>query len=624
VCDSRDEARALAYAEGAAGGGGGRGGNRAGRSGAAAAPADNALSAAAERVAGRHKVVAVDGTLFRPNGVFTGGSTAASDARAGRWDERALEQLKGEREAARRELSESADPRPMQQQAQALAVEISALEDKATYSEAEARTGAERAEAARGEAVSLEREAATREESIPPLERAVSERSARLQTLSTRINEVADRVFGDFSRRVGVASIREFEETTVKAAERLDAQKRELEGQAARSRAQIEFERAHDHAGALARAERALRSDEAALESARAQAAEAEREAAALEEAAAEARREAEALSGRASEAEAELRTFRERAQGHEREAARLRRAAEAAREALEQERARARDVLSAAALERLKLPRLDGREEEEGEEEGEEGGAAAGGSGGDAEMAEARPPARRRSRRGSGDDEEEDEDAMEVDGGGKGKKKKSKGGGGDDDEQQEEQQEEGDGDNDDPGAALDFALLQRKHTQPSSRQPSERAAVDRQLRDIAQALAQALERSSPNLKAIEQYDKLKEREAEAAASLEAARRDAQRAARLFAEVRHRRRAAYEACFKHVRDAIDGVYRRLTTSRAHPMGGTAYLSLDNVSGCVWGGRRLMPPVAGAGDALFTPQTSHLPRPPPTLTPTTQT
>lgn len=59
MCDSVDEARALAYS------------------------ADE-----------RHKVVAADGTMISKNGFMTGGLTGNESARASRWNDSALEGLK--------------------------------------------------------------------------------------------------------------------------------------------------------------------------------------------------------------------------------------------------------------------------------------------------------------------------------------------------------------------------------------------------------------------------------------------------------------------------------------------------------------------------------------------------
>jgi chromosome segregation ATPase len=52
----------------------------------------------------RVKVVSRDGTLFKPNGNFTGGRSTDEDARSGRWDAARLEELKAKRDELREQI----------------------------------------------------------------------------------------------------------------------------------------------------------------------------------------------------------------------------------------------------------------------------------------------------------------------------------------------------------------------------------------------------------------------------------------------------------------------------------------------------------------------------------------
>lgn len=46
----------------------------------------------------RHKVVSLDGTVFAKAGLITGGTSSSMDARAQRWDEKAVQDLRQVRE----------------------------------------------------------------------------------------------------------------------------------------------------------------------------------------------------------------------------------------------------------------------------------------------------------------------------------------------------------------------------------------------------------------------------------------------------------------------------------------------------------------------------------------------
>ena len=53
-----------------------------------------------------------------------------------------------------------------------------------------------------------------------------------------------------------------------------------------------------------------------------------------------------------------------------------------------------------------------------------------------------------------------------------------------------------------------------------------------------------------------------------------------------------------QTCFEHVAQALDTIYKDLTRSSKHPLGGNAYLTLDNAEEPYLGGVRFtaMPPM----------------------------
>lgn len=62
---------------------------------------------------------------------------------------------------------------------------------------------------------------------------------------------------------------------------------------------------------------------------------------------------------------------------------------------------------------------------------------------------------------------------------------------------------------------------------------------------------------------------------------LEAAKQEAKAAADAFLATRAARFQRFSECFAHVSGNIDRIYKELTRSENHPLGGTAYLSLEN-------------------------------------------
>jgi chromosome segregation ATPase len=63
---------------------------------------------------------------------------------------------------------------------------------------------------------------------LAKVEKAVEERRARIDSLQARINEVQDRIFGAFSRQVGIDNIREHMEEQAQRGEKAQAQKMAL------------------------------------------------------------------------------------------------------------------------------------------------------------------------------------------------------------------------------------------------------------------------------------------------------------------------------------------------------------------------------------------------------------
>ncbi|KAG1680337.1 hypothetical protein FOA52_015427 [Chlamydomonas sp. UWO 241] len=477
------------------------------------------------------EVVSKDGTLISKAGLITGGSSANNDARAQRWDDGAVGKLKGQREEFSSRLAALGSAAATRERSAQLAGELPGLEARLQYNLSEAQSASARASSQAASAYALEREASARQPAIDDGVKAVEARQAEVEELRARINEVADKAFAPFSKKVGVASVREWEEQH--AAFEADVAKRraDLSQQESKLIAQVGYEKGRDlRKPADARAAE-LAKDVKRKEELEAQVALVQDGLKGLEAQMASLQGEAENHATECDKVEVDLRDARKHASKLSGEAARL--AGEVSRlsASAEQAATRARDILAAGRLEGVSLPRR-----------GSAGGGAAGLSG-----------AGRRSRRAS-------DDAMEVDGAD----------GGDGGGLEEVAAEL---------AALDFSVL--RNDLRAAQDAVSREAADRELIKAAAELAAELERAAPNMKAVEQYAAVQEREREATAALDDARRDASSAASSFDGVRSARHDAFVAAFTHIAGAINGIYQELTRSAVHRLGGTAYLSLES-------------------------------------------
>ncbi|KAG5514580.1 hypothetical protein RHGRI_035851 [Rhododendron griersonianum] len=129
---------------------------------------------------------------------------------------------------------------------------------------------------------------------------------------------------------------------------------------------------------------------------------------------------------------------------------------------------------------------------------------------------------------------------------------------------------------------ALDFSQLSRSYLQNT--RPSQREKLDVEFTQKIGALISEIERTAPNLKALDQYEALLEKERVATEEFEAARKEEKEVADKFNSVKQRRYELFMEAFDHISsiNTIDKIYKQLTKSTTHPLGGAAYLNLDNV------------------------------------------
>ncbi|XAR61094.1 hypothetical protein NMG60_11034705 [Bertholletia excelsa] len=130
------------------------------------------------------------------------------------------------------------------------------------------------------------------------------------------------------------------------------------------------------------------------------------------------------------------------------------------------------------------------------------------------------------------------------------------------------------------PGPVLDFSQLSRS-LQEKDKRPSQREKREVEFTQKIGALVSEIERTAPNLKALDQYEALLEKERAVTEEFEAARKEAKEIADKYNSVKQRRYELFMEAFNHISGNIDKIYKQLTKSNTTKVGGTAYLNLDN-------------------------------------------
>ncbi|KAI3460958.1 hypothetical protein Pfo_017621 [Paulownia fortunei] len=137
-------------------------------------------------------------------------------------------------------------------------------------------------------------------------------------------------------------------------------------------------------------------------------------------------------------------------------------------------------------------------------------------------------------------------------------------------------------------GPVFDFSTLSRSLQQKSK--PSEREKIEAEFTQKIAALMSEIGRTAPNLKALDQYEAVLEKERAASKEWEAARDEQNKITAEYNKVKRMRHELFMEAFNHISSNIDKIYNELTKSNTHSVGGmssthavggTAYLNLEN-------------------------------------------
>ncbi|XP_060177874.1 structural maintenance of chromosomes protein 1 [Lycium barbarum] len=129
------------------------------------------------------------------------------------------------------------------------------------------------------------------------------------------------------------------------------------------------------------------------------------------------------------------------------------------------------------------------------------------------------------------------------------------------------------------PGPVFDFSTLSRAYQQ--NMKPAEREKREVDFTQKIAGLISEIERTAPNLKALDQYKDLLKKEEDVTKEFEVAKNEEKKVTDEYNKVKGARYELFMKAFNHISDKIDKIYKQLTKSNTHPLGGTAYLNLDN-------------------------------------------
>ena len=506
------------------------------------------------------KVVSLDGTSIDKAGKLTGGSSQGLTDKANRFTRADIDTWRKEKEKLETEMLKL-------KSVQQIINEESAVYSQKQRHERDLANLKEDYKDVEAKLKRFQDEMTSINDALKPIipereatEKSIKEFEAKIVELDAKIHDISDEIYAEFSKRVGIKNIREHEEERETRRKKQAEAKAEFASQRARVVELLDYEKSRDNDSAIKRNEKDIKKCEKEIETL-------ETELEKLNQSTAEMKTQLKELDGELKRAkddarsvERELQSLKELNAEANDERERFSRLINAKNNHLDALRGSRLDVLKNASMELLEIPRA---------------AQLAAGSG----SAKKKKKSSSRKRKTAGDDDDEEEEDEEVE---------------NDDDAMDVDAPRSEYDTDE-NYAVEYSDLK-----PELRLAIDQAQRDRldgEMRDECNERAATLEKLEPNMKALEQYDQILEKEKQQAVEIDNAREKLSACQITFREIAETRGARFRGAFEHVEKRISETYRELTKGSAHPTGGQAFLTLENYDEPFLGGVNFtaMPP-----------------------------
>jgi structural maintenance of chromosome 1 len=491
----------------------------------------------------RLKVCALDGTLINKAGFMTGGTSGGD--RAGKWDRKEIETLKRRRASAHKELAAMGPASDDRRITAERAEKIDALKRKIQIL-AQDRADAEVSQKRLGEELKkLNKEISGLQPEVDAAVAAWEKAEEDVLEIRNKMNGLENDLFGDFSIRNGVQTVAEFEEQFIRKSEGLRQQKLEAETKHSRLLSQVKYEQAKGKNLAVRRLEskivdqrKRLEEAESNLENLLGNQSEMESRAEKLKDEVKTIVAEIEQLKGALKEARQEFTKDNEAVTAKTKSISQMKIQVKT----LRSKRVR---LLTDCKVEQVLVPLVGaeniGEDEDADEDEMQDVGDTA--------------------TKDDGDDDDNEDEMSDIDDGNRKSRNSAD-----------------DSVTVDASVTVDYSSLSRRARGQSSLE-AQRAAISKYEDDIKSCEDQ-IENLAPNMRAGEHMADVSARLEQLDKEAEAAKNRAKDAVEAFETTKEERQELFNACFSHVAEKISDVYKQLTKSANYPMGGTAYLSLE--------------------------------------------
>ncbi|EEC50622.1 predicted protein, partial [Phaeodactylum tricornutum CCAP 1055/1] len=150
--------------------------------------------------------------------------------------------------------------------------------------------------------------------------------------------------------------------------------------------------------------------------------------------------------------------------------------------------------------------------------------------------------------------------------------------------------------DNASQASSVDFSRMPSPLKQRMSDRDEKR--MRKEFEDKLAKIAANIESITPNMKASEAFSTITDRLKGSSSDYEKSKEKSAKAAQAFQRVKAKRAKLFNEAFNHIDEALKTIYTDMTKSSKHPLGGNAYLSLDDAEEPYKGGIKFnaMPPM----------------------------
>uniref|UniRef100_A0A1I7UIW6 Structural maintenance of chromosomes protein 1 n=1 Tax=Caenorhabditis tropicalis TaxID=1561998 RepID=A0A1I7UIW6_9PELO len=189
----------------------------------------------------RYKAVSMDGTLFQQSGVMSGG-VADLKAKSKKWDEKVVKQLRERRDFLNEKIADLSKHRRRELEAEQERAKITSSAMRLKIFKSELKSLQEdQLQRVQNELEGMVAELDMFPPTIAHCQEKVDRSKRELQDLETRSNEVSDQVFADFCARVGIASIRDYENREMRIRQEMEDKLRSFDDDIQKLTYEIDF-----------------------------------------------------------------------------------------------------------------------------------------------------------------------------------------------------------------------------------------------------------------------------------------------------------------------------------------------------------------------------------------------